>query len=179
LKKKTFVFLIVFAGILWAHDEKHAIDLGVNISVCNATYKPVLSSSFYWLKGKRCHEITLYYFNDPKGKSGIGEWFNEGIFYSYLINVPVKYLFAGPTIGLLASRTETHTTVTDFWGSPQTEYEFKDGLYFGGLNILFMMGQDAIRLKIQERLLAGMSILNRDVSYGLHNTLGAGLVVAF
>jgi hypothetical protein len=171
--------LFLFASFSLADEKNHAIQISANVSNSNATYFPVSSFSFFWLKSKDCHVITADYFGNPNYKTGIGECFNQGVFYSYLLKLKFNHLYIGPSIGILASRTEYQSISTDMWGYKKTDYLFKDGLYFVGLNSFLIFGTNTVRLTIQDRILMGAAIINRLSTYGFNNTFGIGAMFAF
>jgi hypothetical protein len=181
MKRKWVVLLLAIGCSTLAGDAGPAVDVGVNICNNNETYWPAVSFSLYWFKAKNCHEISYIHFNDRNGKSNVEDWFCQGIFYSYLIKTPVKFLYAGPTIGVLASSTQhvhKEPSLIPFSDSISV-YTTNDGLYFCGLDAMFIFGGKNIRLKVQDRLVMGISGVNRETTYGISNSLGAGLMIVF
>jgi hypothetical protein len=178
MRIKLFYSLLGIVSIIYAGNQNYAFDASIGMANNDIMYAPIPSMSFYWLKPKGDHELSAEFMTQTKNSSSQQEIYHVvGIGYSFLFELPVKYLFAGPTIGVFSYEYEKHLYAVDggYW---ETDSQ---GNYFFGGKIALIFGKENIRFKIQDRILLGLkSNETPDVSnYGYINNLTASVMFAF
>lgn len=177
---KATVFMLTMATLVFSQEKNYAFDVSAGLAYDTDMYIPIPSLSFYWLKNKGFHELSgeMYQKETTDNFSSrlmeTQSVWGYGFSYSFLFKTPLRYIFLGPTLGLIGY--EKHITI----GTHNPEI-LGSGAYFCGAKLAFIYGESTIRFKIQERVLFGITEkeFSDESGYGVLNTVNAGVIFAF
>jgi hypothetical protein len=185
MKHKLLIIIVLLVSLTFSENEK--VGTGVAIGITNSNvmppsvYLPIASVSEYVFNRIGSHELTIEYMN-LKSKSGSDQktylWWGGG--YSFLFNLPIRYLFIGPIVGFY-NLNYNHNNTFFFQISPNeyTDSESRNGAYLGGGKIGAMFGEGIIRFKIQSRILFGASVINGNSNFNAIGILDISILIAY
>jgi hypothetical protein len=183
MRSCLFIFSIFMVSVCYAESKNYAIEASVQLANDPSLYFPIPTMSFSWLKNKGNHEISAEFYTATKGSprfdSAGEEYYGFGLLYSFLFKMPIKYLFVGPSIGVMMYSSEKRIIETTDWGSTEINYLDKYGQYYCGIKTGFIFGERTIRLKLLERLMVGIKQdMDSATEYGIFNSISCGILIA-
>jgi hypothetical protein len=186
LNCKIAIIVFCIVASICAGEKNYAFEGSVGLAIKDGlkTYVPIPSISFFWIKSKGMHELSAEFFT--KTESNTNSMNNKetavalGITYAFLFKLPIKFIYIGPTFGIInywSSKTTYYNSVETY-----STFERESGQYFCGCKTCFIFGENTIRFKIQDRLLFGIN--NNDyptgitTGYGAVNNICVGILIA-
>lgn len=165
--KSILVGIVLFMFAAVAAGGQKAVDIGAGFSQNSSkTIYPVYSISFDFLKARGFHEISIDFYSFSI-KNGLIKDANVGFgaLYSYLFNLPINHVYWGPTVGVSTYVFNKTNSFINSGGYPDETVTSVAGSYFTGLNTCYILGENYIRLKLQDRLLFGFGASNGGSLY--------------
>ena len=169
MKKVILGVLLCWMLAEAAGGKRYAVDCGAGWFVNRAHYFPVYHLSFNWLRKKHIVELDGAFGAFFKGDDYTEKSYALGsVNLSLLYPLPGEVLYIGPVFGLY---------VTDY-------YNYKDGVtdeltavYPLGISTTLLFGKKTVRLKVQNRLMAGLGSTGKS-NFSVMNALSAGIMIA-
>jgi hypothetical protein len=178
---KTIIVILLLVSFCFSEDKNFAIDASCGLSnSIGHFYIPNPSLSFYWLKDDSYKDFTTEFYFNTKKSEGKKEWdLNIGLSYSKLFNLNIQNLFFGPTVGLIIY---SHQNYIQQFGDVYLSNGGETGTYLLGAKFSYILGDNIIRFKVQDRFLLGLKSIQdpmKSTGVGFLNTLNVGIIFAF
>jgi hypothetical protein len=181
MKTKIAVFLVVLTTSSFAENYKVASGAFLSLSYSNSMWLPIVSVSQYIIRPIGYHEISLEYMeinkNDNINKLKYS-WF--AINYSLLFKLPIRFLLIGPTVGFFQN-DYIKDSKEFFQVAPNvfTNHSEINSEYIGGIKESLIFGTKLIRLKMDNRTIAGVTYDWDKSHFSILDDVRIGLLIAF
>jgi hypothetical protein len=181
MKLKFTIILMVLTTFGFAGNYREASGAFLSLSYSNAMWLPIISVSQYLIRPIGYHEINIEYMeaerNDNITKSK-NFWF--GINYSLLFKLPIRFLYVGPTIGFVEN--DYGKDSKEFFQVAPNVYSNHlsiNSTYLGGIKESLIFGDKLIRLKIDNRTIAGVRYDWDKSKLAIIDDVRIGFLIAF